>query len=93
MRTLCSCSFVVVRFLLSFVCFTALCAVSFLVLPFRRCHVISVGSPESLLARVDDVEEAVLVLLPLVEVEHCGGDGGHGGLVHQQEEGLVRVQL
>ena len=48
---------------------------------------------ESLLGGVDDVEEAVLVLLLAVEVRHRSGDGGQRGPVHQQEEGLVRVQL
>jgi len=51
------------------------------------------SSAEGLLGGVDDVEEAVLVLLLAVEVRHRGGDGGQGGPVDQQEEGLVRVQL
>ena len=48
---------------------------------------------ESLLGGVDDVEEAVLVLLLAVQVRHWSGDGGQGRPVHQQEEGLVRMQL
>ena len=48
---------------------------------------------ESLLGGVDDVEEAILVLLLAVQVRHRSGDGGQRGPVHQQEEGLVRVQL
>ena len=48
---------------------------------------------ERLLRCVDHVEEAVVVLLPVVEVEHGAGDGGHGRLVHQEEERLVGVEL
>ena len=46
---------------------------------------------ESLLGGVDDVEEAIFVLLLAVQVRHWSGDGGQRGPVHQQEEGLVRV--
>merc|ERR1711978_79987 len=55
----------------------------------QRLH----SSAESLLGGVDDVEEAVLVLLLAVQVRHRSGDGGLRRPVHQQEEGLVRVQL
>lgn len=51
------------------------------------------GPSEGLLRRIHHVEEAVLVSLALVHL----GDGGrhrhHAVAVHQQKEGLVRVQL
>lgn len=48
---------------------------------------------EGLLGGVDHVEEAVLVPLALVDLGDGGGDGDHAVAVHQQEEGLVGVQL
>ena len=43
--------------------------------------------------RVDDVKEPVLVLVLGVQVGQNGRDGGQGGGVDQQEEGLIWVQL
>lgn len=51
------------------------------------------GLTESFLGSVDDVEEAVLVLLPQVEVGQGRGHGGQRRLVDEQEEGLVRMKL
>lgn len=49
--------------------------------------------PERLLRGVHHVEEAVLVLLALVHLGDGCGHRHHAVSVHQQEEGLVRVQL
>ncbi len=48
---------------------------------------------ERLLRGIDDVEEPVLVLLPPVQVGDAGPDRRERGLVDQEEEGLVGVQL
>lgn len=53
----------------------------------------ALSGSEGLLRRVHDVEEAVLVPLPAVQVCHGGGERGQGRLVHQQEERLLGVQL
>lgn len=42
---------------------------------------------------IHHVEEAVLILLLLIDVQDGGGDANHAPLVHQQEEGLSWVQL
>ena len=47
---------------------------------------------EGLLRGVDDVEEAVLVHLAVVQISDGGSHRGQRRLVGQEEEGLVRVQ-
>lgn len=48
---------------------------------------------EGFLGCVHHVEEAVLILLLLIDVQDGGGDADHAPLVHQQEESLSWVQL
>lgn len=48
---------------------------------------------KGLLRGIDHVEEAVFVLLLLVDLRDGGGNAHHAMLVHQQEEGLGGVQL
>lgn len=48
---------------------------------------------KGLLGGVDHVEEAVLVLLALVHLGDGRGHAHHAVPVHQQEEGLVGVEL
>lgn len=48
---------------------------------------------KGLLRGIDHVEEAVFVLLLLVDLRDWGGNTHHAVLVHQQEEGLGGVQL
>lgn len=49
--------------------------------------------PERLLGGVHHVQEAVAVLLALVHLGDGRGDAHHAVPVHQQEEGLVGVEL
>lgn len=48
---------------------------------------------KGLLRGIDHVEEAIFVLLLLVDLRDGGGNTHHAVLVHQQEEGLGGVQL
>lgn len=48
---------------------------------------------EGFLGGVDHVEEAVIILLLLIDVGDGCGHAHHAVLVHQQEEGLRGVQL
>lgn len=48
---------------------------------------------EGFLGSVDHVEEAIIVLLLLIDVRNGCGHAHHAVLVHQQEEGLRGVQL
>lgn len=48
---------------------------------------------EGFLGGVDHVEEAILILLLLIDVRDGRGHAHHAVLVHQQEEGLRGVQL
>lgn len=51
------------------------------------------GVSKSLLGCIHHVEEAILVLLSLIQLSHGHGDAGHAALVDQQEEGLIGIQL
>ncbi len=53
----------------------------------------SIDSAEGLLRGVDDVEKSVLVAFARVQVGHRRRDRGQRRLVHQKEEGLIRVEL
>lgn len=48
---------------------------------------------EGFLGGVDHVEEAIVILLLLIDVRDGRGHAHHAVLVHQQEEGLRGVQL
>lgn len=48
---------------------------------------------EGLLGSIDHVEEAILILLLLVDLRDGGGHTDHAVLVHQQEECLGGIQL
>lgn len=48
---------------------------------------------KGLLGSIDHVEEAILVLLLLVDLRDGGRHTHHAVLVHQQEESLGRIQL
>lgn len=48
---------------------------------------------KGLLGSIDHVEEAILILLLLVDLRDGGGHADHAVLVHQQEERLGGIQL